>query len=29
MALAETNDINVFFKLGKGARNKRGEGKTY
>jgi hypothetical protein len=29
MALAETNDINVLFKLGKGAQNKLGEGKTY
>ncbi len=29
MALAETNDVNVLFKLGKGARNKLGEGKTY
>ncbi len=29
MALAETNEVNVLFKLGKGAKNKLGEGKPY
>jgi hypothetical protein len=29
MALAETNEVNVLFKLGKGDRNKLGEGKPY
>ncbi len=29
MALAETNYVNILFKLGIGAQNKLGEGKTY
>jgi hypothetical protein len=29
MELAETNNINDLFKLGKGAQTKLGEGKPY
>ena len=29
MTLAETNDVNALFKLGRGDHQKLGEGKTY